>query len=90
MRDFIFVLDINSGIAICWFNTYTSTSTINYFPVTFSFVYGIFSRTVTDIVTPSNGTALVAQLTNSSCMLYVREEGLYVSYFTYAMVIGCI
>lgn len=89
--DFLGLLSvINSGIAICWFNTYTSTTTVNYFPVTFSSVYGIFSRTLTDVVTPAAGTALVAKVTNSSCMLYVREEGRYVSYFTYAMVIGCI
>lgn len=31
---------------------------------------------------------MVAKLTNSSCMLFVRESGSYQSYFTYAMVIG--
>ena len=87
--DFLgLLLVINSGIAICWFNTYTSTTTVNYFPVTFSYVYGIFSRTYIAQVQASAGTALVAKLTNSSCMLFVREAGSYQSYFTYAMVIG--
>ena len=89
--DFLGLLSvINSGIAICWFNTYTSTTTVNYFPITFSFVYGIFSRTYVNQVQASAGTALVAKLTNSSCMLFVRETGSYQTYSTYAMVIGCI
>ena len=81
-------LDISNEFTFEWFNGITSTSTVFSYPLQLSILYGIFTRTIRDTVGAAAGTAMVANITTSTCKVFVREAGNWSTYNFYAFIIG--
>lgn len=81
-------INISNEFTFEWFNGITSTSTVFSYPLQLSILYGIFTRTIWDTVEAVNGTAIVANITTSTCAIFVREDGRWCAYNFYAFIIG--